>query len=43
MRWFSDVELLCAKGERCRVAFALDYCNKEIMIWVATIKALMLS
>ena len=36
-RWCSDgLELSCDNGERVRVAFALDCCDREIMSWVAT-------
>jgi putative transposase len=36
-RWCSDgFELSCDNGERVRVAFALDCCDREVMSWVAT-------
>ncbi len=38
-RWCSDgLELSYGNGERVRVAFALDFCDREIMSWVATTK-----
>ncbi len=38
-RWCSDgFELSCDNGERVRVAFALDCCDREAMSWVATTK-----
>ena len=38
-RWCSDgLELTCDNGERVRVAFALDCCDREVMSWVATTK-----
>ncbi len=38
-RWCSDgFELACDNGERVRVAFALDCCDREIMSWLATTK-----
>jgi len=41
MRWCSDgLELSCDNGERIRVAFALDCCDREVMNWVATIKGI---
>lgn len=40
-RWCSDgLELSCDNGERVRVAFALDCCDREIMSWVATTKGI---
>ncbi len=40
-RWCSDrSELSCDNGERERVAFALDCCDREIMSWVGTTKAI---
>jgi putative transposase len=40
-RWCSDeLELSCDNGERVRVAFALDYCDKETINWVATTKGI---
>lgn len=37
MRWCSDgFEIGCESGERVRVAFALDCCDREAMSWVAT-------
>jgi putative transposase len=36
-RWCSDVfENPCWNGERIRVAFAMDCCDREVMSWVAT-------
>jgi putative transposase len=36
-RWYSGgFEIWCNKGEMVRVAFALDFCDREIMRWVAT-------
>src|SRR3954462_13690991 len=36
-RWCSDgLEIGCANGERVRVAFALDCCDREAMSFVAT-------
>ncbi len=40
-RWCPDgLELSCDNGERDRVAFALDCCDREIMRWVATTKGI---
>ncbi len=40
-RWCSDgLELSCNNGERVRVAFALDCCDREIMICVANTKGI---
>ena len=40
-RWCSDgFELACDNGERVRVAFALDCCDREAMSWVATTKGI---
>ena len=40
-RWCSDgFELSCDNGERVRVVFALDCCDREIMSWVATTKGI---
>jgi len=37
LRWCSDgFELGCDNGEKVRVAFALDCCDREAMAWVAT-------
>lgn len=37
LRWCSDgFELACDNGEKVRVAFALDCCDREAMAWVAT-------
>ena len=37
VRWCSNcLELSCDNGEKVRVAFALDFCYREIMSWVAT-------
>jgi len=36
-RWCSDVfEIACWNGERVRVAFSLDTCDREVMSWVGT-------
>ena len=36
VRWCSDgLELSCDNGEKVRVAFALDCCDREVMSWVA--------
>lgn len=41
VRWCSDgFELACDNGERVRVAFALDCCDREVMSWVATTKGI---
>ncbi len=40
-RWCSDgLELSCDNGERVRLAFAQDCCDREIMSWVATTKGI---
>ncbi|SNT41042.1 putative transposase, partial [Noviherbaspirillum humi] len=40
-RWCSDgFEVTCDNGERVRVAFALDCCDREVMSWVATTKGI---
>ena len=37
LRWCCDgFELACDNGEKVRVAFALDCCDREAMAWVAT-------
>ena len=37
LRWCSDAfEISCENGERVRVAFALDCCDREVMSFVAT-------
>jgi transposase InsO family protein len=37
LRWCSDVfEIACWNGERVRVAFSMDCCDREIMSYVAT-------
>jgi transposase InsO family protein len=37
LRWCSDgFELACENGEKVRVAFALDCCDREAMAYVAT-------
>jgi putative transposase len=37
LRWCSDgFELACDNGEKVRVAFALDCCDREAMAWIAT-------
>jgi len=41
VRWCSDgLEVACDNGERVRVAFALDCCDREVMSWVATTKGI---
>jgi len=36
-RWCSDgFEIGCDNGEKVRIAFALDYCDREAISWVAT-------
>ena len=41
VRWCSDgFELACDNGERVRVAFALDCCDREVMSWVSTTKGI---
>lgn len=36
-RWCSDVfEIACWNGERIRVAFSMDCCDREVMSYVAT-------
>nr|MBV0881052.1 DDE-type integrase/transposase/recombinase [Noviherbaspirillum sp. L7-7A] len=32
--------MACDNGERVRVAFALDCCDREVMSWVATTKGI---
>ena len=40
-RWCSDgFEVACDNGERVRIAFALDCCDREVMSWVATTKGI---
>lgn len=40
-RWCSDaLEVSCDNGERVRIAFALDCCDREAMSWVATTKGI---
>jgi putative transposase len=34
------LELACDNGERVRVVFALDSCDREVMSWVATTKGI---
>jgi putative transposase len=37
LRWCSDgFELACDNGQKVRIAFALDCCDREAMAWVAT-------
>jgi len=37
MRWCSDVfEILCFNGEKIRVIFAMDACDREIISYIAT-------
>ena len=41
IRWCSDgFEIGCDNGEKVRVAFALDCCDREVMSWVATTKGI---
>jgi putative transposase len=41
IRWCSDgLELSCDNGEKVRVAFALDCCDRKIISWVDTTKEL---
>jgi putative transposase len=41
LRWCSDgFELPCDNGEKVRVAFSLDCCDREAMSWVATTKGI---
>jgi putative transposase len=36
-RWCSDAfEVGCSNGEKVRVAFALDCCDREVLSWVAS-------
>jgi putative transposase len=35
-----DLELSCDNGEKVRVEFALDCCDREFMSWVATTKGI---
>ncbi len=40
-RWCSDgFEVACDNGERVRVAFALDCCDREAMSWIATTRGI---
>jgi putative transposase len=40
-RWCSDgFDVACENGERVRVAFALDCCDREVMSWVATTRGI---
>src|SRR5580704_13796302 len=37
IRWCSDgFEIPCDNGERVRIAFALDCCDREALAWIAT-------
>jgi len=37
MRWCSDVfEIACWNGERVRIAFSMDCCDREVMSYIAT-------
>jgi putative transposase len=37
LRWCSDAfEIACRNGEKVRVAFALDCCDREVLTWIAT-------
>ena len=41
LRWCSDgLEIACDNGDKVRVAFALDCCDREILSWVATTKGI---
>jgi transposase InsO family protein len=41
MRWCSDgFEILCFNGDKLRVAFAMDCCDREVMSYVATTKGI---
>jgi putative transposase len=41
IRWCSDgFELACDNGERVRVAFAMDCCDREVMSWCSTTKGI---
>jgi putative transposase len=41
MRWCSDgFEILCFNGEKVRVAFAMDCCDREVMSYIATTKGI---
>ena len=41
IRWCSDgFEVACDNGERVRVAFALDCCDREAMSWIATTRGI---
>jgi putative transposase len=41
VHWCSDgLELSCAIGEIVRVAFALDCCEREIIIWMTTTRGI---
>jgi putative transposase len=40
-RWCSDgLEIRCDNGDKVRVAFALDCCDREILSWVATTRGI---
>ncbi len=42
MRWCSDVfEILCINGEKCRVIFAMDTCDREILSYISTTGGIM--
>jgi putative transposase len=41
VRWCSDgLEVTCDNGEKVRVAFAMDCCDREVMSWVATTRGI---
>lgn len=41
MRWCSDgFEILCFNGDKVRVAFAMDCCDREVMSYIATTKGI---
>lgn len=41
MRWCSDgFEILCFNGQKVRVAFAMDCCDREVMSYIATTKGI---
>jgi putative transposase len=41
MRWCSDgLEFNCDNGEKVRIAFALDCCDREAISWVATTRGI---
>lgn len=41
LRWCSDtLQIRCSNGEKVKVAFSLDYCDRAAMSWVATTGAI---